>query len=142
MIILEPRKWLRSVEKVRLLHLLWIPHFHRVPITIFVIRQLLFLVHGGYLWLEEPIPIMVDLIHRVSRIPYKGKDPATIARKSSDLALAEAMKAKYKLEKKKRSYAITSIKDKGVHVATHLLDGKVMRKCRVNGVPVPMVALA
>ena len=63
---LEPRKWLRRVEKAKLLNLLWVPHFHRAPITIFVIKQLLFLVHDGYLWLEETIPIMIDLIHCVS----------------------------------------------------------------------------
>ena len=106
------------MEKVRLLHMLWIPHFHHVPITIFVIKQLLFLVQDGYLWLEEPIAITTDLTHKISQIPCKGKDPATIAGKSSDLALAEAMKIKYKLEKKKRGYTITSIKDKGVCIAT------------------------
>jgi len=34
--------------------------------------------------------------------------------KSNDLALTKATKTKYKLEKKKRGYAIASIKDKGV----------------------------
>src|SRR5277367_6230335 len=29
---LEPRKWLLNVEKVGLLHPLWIPRFHHVPI--------------------------------------------------------------------------------------------------------------
>ena len=65
-----------------------------------------------------------------------------IAGKGSDLALAEAMKAKYKLEKKKRGYAISNIKDKGVRVATQLLAGKVMRKCRADEVPAPVIALA
>lgn len=63
---LEPQKWLGGVEKAELLHLLWIPHFHCAPITIFVIRQLLCLVHNGYLWLEEPIPITVEIIHKIS----------------------------------------------------------------------------
>lgn len=139
---LEPHKWLRGVEKVGLLHLLWILHFHRAPITIFIIRQLLFLVHEWYLWLEEPIPITTDLIHRISQLPCKGKDPVEIAEKSRDLALIEAMKRKYKLEKKKRGYTIINIKDNGVHVATQLLVGKVMRKCHGDEVPAPVVALA
>jgi len=62
------QKWLRGVEKATSLHLRWIPHYHHVPITIFVIKQLLCLVHDGYLWLEEPIPITADLIHRISRL--------------------------------------------------------------------------
>ena len=57
---LELRKLLCGVAKARLLHLLWIPHFHCAPITIFVIRQLLCLVQDGYLWLEEPTPITAD----------------------------------------------------------------------------------
>lgn len=43
-------------------------------------------------------------------------DLKEITGKSSDLALVESMKTKYKLEKKKRGYAIASIKDKGIHV--------------------------
>lgn len=47
-----------------------------------------------------------------------GRDPVEIARKSGDLALAEDMKRKYQLEKKQRGYVITSIQEKGVHIAT------------------------
>lgn len=141
-ITLKPWKLLCGVEKARLLHLLWIPHFHRMPITIFIIRHLLCLLHDGYLWLQEPIPITMDLIHRISQLPCKGKDPMMIAGKSDDLALAEAIKKKYKLEKKKRGYAINSIKDKGVCVATQLLDSKVMRKFRNDEVLVLVVVLA
>ena len=44
---LEPQKWLCGVEEAILFHLMWIPHFHHMPIFIFDIRQLLFLVHDG-----------------------------------------------------------------------------------------------
>lgn len=97
------------MEEVRLLHLLSIPHFHRAPITIFVIKKFIFLVHDGYLWLEEPIPIMVKLILQISQLPYTGRDPTKTASTSEDLAIAEAMKKKYKLKKKQRGYVITSI---------------------------------
>ena len=137
--MLELRKWLRSVEKVGLLHLLWIPHFHCTPITSFNIRQLLCLVHDGYLWLEEPIPIMADLIHRISRLPCKWKDPVAIAGKSRGLAFAEAMKKKFKMEKKKRGYAISTINNNAVRVATQVVAGKVMRKCCVDEVPMMVV---
>jgi len=62
--------------------------------------------------------------------------------KGSDLALAKAMKMKYKLEKKKTGYAISSIKDKAIRVATQILTGKVMRKYCADEVAVPVVALA
>lgn len=35
---LEPHKWLRGVEKAGLLNLLWVSHYHRAPVTMFVIR--------------------------------------------------------------------------------------------------------
>ena len=115
---LEPQKWLRKVEDAGILNLLWVPHFHCAPIAIFVIKQPLYLVHDGYLWLEESIPITANLIHQISQLPIKGNDPTAIAGKSSDLALVEAMKAKSKLEKRKWWYAIACIKDQGVCVAT------------------------
>jgi len=52
------------------------------------------------------------------------------------------MKAKFRLEKKKRGYAISSINNKAVRVATQILVGKVMRKCRMDEVPALMVAFA
>lgn len=66
MIELEPCKWLRGVEKARLLNLLLVLHYHRALVTIFVIRKLLCLVHDGCLWLEEPIPITDHLIYRIT----------------------------------------------------------------------------
>lgn len=92
---------------------------------------------------EGAHPLHVDLIHHVSRLPYKGKDPVTISDgKGSDFALAKAMKMKYKVEKKKRGYTISNIKDKAAYVATQILTGKVMRKCHTDKVPTPVVALA
>ena len=58
-------------------------------------------MHDGCLWLEEPILIMDHLIHHIIWLQWKGEDPTDISEgKSGDLAIAEAMKKKYKLEKK------------------------------------------
>jgi len=75
-------------------------------------------------------------------MPIKGNNPVAIAGKSSDLALAEAMKAKYKLEKRKQAYTITSIKDQGVRITTWLLAGKLTRKFHVDEVLASVIALA
>ena len=92
--------------------------------------------------MEESIPITANLIHQISRLPIKGNNPTAIAGKSSNLGLAEGMKAKYKLEKRKRGYVIASIKEKGVKIATQLLDGKLMRKFCVDEVLASIIALA
>lgn len=116
---LEPHKWLWGVEKAGLLDLLYMLYYHRAPVTIFVIRQLLCLVHDGCLWLEEPIPIKDHLIHRITLLPCKAEDLANISEgKSDDLAIAETMRKKFKLDKKKRGYAISSINNDVVKVAT------------------------
>lgn len=100
------------------------------------------LVNDGYLWIEETILVMTDLTHQISRFPIKGNNPAAIAGKSSNFALAEAMKAKYKMEKRKQGYLIASMKDQGVHIATHMLVGKLMRKFYIDELPVSIIALS
>jgi len=93
--------------------------------------------------LEEPIPITDHLIDRITRLPCKGGDPVDISEgKRSDLAIVESMKKEYKLEKKKRGYAISSINNKAIKVATKILESKVMHKCRANEAPMPVVAHA
>ena len=50
---IEPRKWVKGVDKVVLLKMMWVPHYNYTPITMIVIKQFLCLVHDGCLWLEE-----------------------------------------------------------------------------------------
>ena len=57
------------------------------------------------------------------------------------MAIAEAMKKKFKMEKKKRGYTISSINNPAVKVVTKILVGKVMQKCRADEVPTSAVAL-
>ena len=64
--VLELRKWLKGVDKLGLLNLLWVPHYNHAPITMIMIKQLLCLVHDGCLWLEELIPIIDMLIHKIT----------------------------------------------------------------------------
>lgn len=93
--------------------------------------------------MEEPIPITDHLIHYITWLPCKGEDPTDISEgKSSDLAITEAVNKKYKLEKKKRGYAISSIKNKVVKLATQILASKVIYKCFTDEVPMLVVALA
>ena len=73
---LEPMKWVKGVEQAGILHMLFIQHFHRSIISTICVRQLLALVHYGCLWLREPIPATDILIHSITKLPYKGADPA------------------------------------------------------------------
>lgn len=139
---LEPWKWLRSIDKARLLNLLWVLHYNCTPITMVVIKQLLCLVHDGFLCLEEPIPITDMVIHKITRLPYTRENLAMeFGKKAGEYVLAEAMKEKLKLVKKLRDYVISSIYEPTVKVVTQLLEGKVMRKGRVDEVSAPVIYL-
>lgn len=83
-----------------------------------VITQLLCLVRDGILWIGKPIRISAELIHRISQLPYKGRDLREIVVKSGDVTMIETLKRKYKLEKGQRGYVIDSISNKAVWVAT------------------------
>ena len=63
-------------------------------------------------------------------------------RKGDEQALLEDIKEKFNLVKKLRRYAISSISDPVVKVDTHILVGKVMRRCCAEEVSTPVVALA
>lgn len=54
----------------------------------------------------------------------------------------KARKEKFKFEKKKRGYVISSINNKVEKVSTQILARKVMEKCRADEVLVPVIALA
>lgn len=140
---LEPRRWLRGVDKAGLLNLLWVSHYNNVPITIVVIKKLLCLVHDGHLWLEDPIPITNKLIHRITWLPYIRENLVMVfGRKVGEHVLTEAMKEKFKLVKKPHRYAFLSIRGPVIKVATQLLVGKVMHKCCAYEVMALVVALA
>lgn len=81
--------------------MLLVLHYHRSPINMVCVRQLLALVHDGILWLGKPISITNMMIHRVMELPHKGVDPAKeFARKTGEKELADKMKKEYGLMKK------------------------------------------
>jgi len=77
------------------------------------------------------------------RLPYSRENLVMMfGGKAGELVLTKAIKKKFRLVKKSRSYAITSISNLVVKVATQRLAGKVMWKFHFDEVPSPVVALA
>jgi len=62
--------------------------------------------------------------------------------KNKDRQLAWIMKERFNLVKKSQGYDINSIDDQGVCFVVHILERKIMRKCRVNEVLASVVSLA
>jgi len=141
-IVLELVEWIRRVNKVGLLNLLWVPHYHHAPINLTVINQLLFLLHDRCLWLSELILIMDMLVHLITLLPHSGLNLAKVfGGKTSECDLAENMKDKFKLVKKLHGHSTTNISDPTVKVTTQILVGKVMRKCHADKVLTRVVSL-
>lgn len=116
---LEPQSWLKGIEKAGFLNLLWVSNYNCTPVTILLIKQLLFLLHEGCVWQEELIPITDKLIHQITCLPYTGENTTMIfGGKGGEQALAESMKDKFKLVKKSCEYAISNICNPAVKVAT------------------------
>jgi len=83
------------------------------------------------------------LIHKITLLPHSALNPSKVfGGKTSKRDLAEKMNDKFKLVKKSCMYSITSITDPVVKISMKILAGKVLRKCRTDKVPAPVVSLA
>ena len=64
--VVSALEYARRLEQSSLLDLLLMPHFGRSrPIGMYV-KQLLVCFHGGYLWLNKPYEVIVDLISEIT----------------------------------------------------------------------------
>jgi hypothetical protein len=74
------------------------------------IKQLLEVTHGGYIWLDKPIPITIELIVQIIGLPTRGMDPMLILDdKSKEKTLEEEMKKKYSTARGTRHIIIKQI---------------------------------
>jgi hypothetical protein len=93
--ISQPHQWAVGLDRTDILGLLQLPHFGRGQYETTCIKKLLAVTHGGDIWLDRPIPIIVDLIVQIIGLPIRGMDLALILDdKSKEKALAEDMKKK------------------------------------------------
>lgn len=110
---LTSQSWIASLQPSRLLNLLDIPHFGRSNEINTIMRVLLSCVHGGNLWLDCRVDIMIDLIHRITGLSKTRADPAThFVGKDQDKNLAVQLTKKYNLRRGGRAYDIVQIEDK------------------------------
>ena len=70
-----PQPWASGLDQYGLLGLINMPHFGRLNESHACFRQLLTCFHRGMLWLNTPIPVIVDLIASITGLPKAGEDP-------------------------------------------------------------------
>ena len=128
-IVCTPQQWALGLEKSWLLGLIHMPHFGRLTKANTCAKQLLACIHGGYLWLDQPVPVTVYLISQITVFPKKGLDLSQyFHEKYNDKRLATKLKKKYDLEHDGRAYVVDSINEQAVHIATRILSRKVLCK--------------
>ena len=80
-----------------------VPHFGRSTQVTVVVKQLLELVHDGYLWIRnQKITINKELIHQIIGLPKEGPNPSIeFLGKHEDMKLSHSMKERFGLTKGK-----------------------------------------
>jgi hypothetical protein len=79
-----------------ILSFLEIPHFERGEYVNNYVKQLLVVLHGGFLWLDEPVSIDVKLISFIKGMPSNGENLVQyMDDKTKENTLAEEMKETY-----------------------------------------------
>ena len=76
------------------------------------VKHLLACFHGGMLWLDTPVEIIVELMSDITWIPKDGPDPLQYFRgKDNDKRLVARLKKRYGLQHDGSAYRIDSIND-------------------------------
>jgi hypothetical protein len=74
--IMYPKQWAIGLENNGILKLVQIPHFSRGKEVNNYVKQLMAVLHGGFLWLEEYVLIVVDLVAFITGLPSSSKSLA------------------------------------------------------------------
>ena len=107
------------------------PHFGRSgPIGMYV-KQFLVCFHGGYLWLNKPYEVMVDLILAIIGLSRNGIDPTLYLNNEGEKIEKIDTKVKYHLDHGGNGFLISSIEDSALKVAAKILCSKVLCKMRL-----------
>jgi hypothetical protein len=74
-LIMEPKQWITRLYNSDIMNLLEIPHYGRGKDVNACIQTLLAHIHGGFLWMDLPVLIDVNLIAKLTRLPTDGVQP-------------------------------------------------------------------
>jgi hypothetical protein len=77
-----------------------IPHFGRGKEVKNCIKQLIAVLHGGFLWMEQPVSIDLEMIALITGLLSMGENPVQyLDEKTKEKTLAEEMKRTYGTER-------------------------------------------
>ena len=124
-----PQPWAHGLDKDGLLGLINMSHFGWMIEANSCVKQLLACFHGGTLWLDTPLTIIVDLISDITRLPKDGPHPSKYFKgMDNDKWFAAWLKMKYDLQRDGRVYRTNNINDRVVRISARILVSKIVRK--------------
>ena len=124
--IIKP--WASDLDKSRLLGLINMCHFGYLNEAHACVKKLLACFHGGTLWLNKPIPVIVDLIASITGLLKAREDPTQyICGRDTDKKLAKQLKERFGLQWDGHAYRINSINSQTVHIGTRIIASNVLR---------------
>jgi hypothetical protein len=123
-----PQSWTMNLTQSTLLNVMKIPHLRQHQEVNACVKLLFSYYHGSYLWLNYRIIVDPMLINQITGLSMQGPDPQEFyPGKSMDHALAQQIKDTYgDVEKGTRGYKVASIQSGTVHLAGHLIEGKLV----------------
>jgi len=128
------------LANTEILNLLDIPHFGRGHDVNNCVKKLMSVTHIGYLSVEEPVSINVELISYSTGLPFQGENHALYLNdKIKEKALVEEMKITCDIERGSCQIIIKKINDATTRMATKLMAYKLLKKCCKEEVPAGVV---
>jgi len=121
--------------------LLEIPHFRWGKYVNNCVKKLLAVLHGGFLWLEEPVSIDVELISFITGLPSNCENLVQYwDDKTKDKAFTKEMNKTYGKKIGSHKIIIKRISDATTRMATKLMACKFLCKCHKEEVPTGVFA--
>jgi hypothetical protein len=74
--MMKQKQWAARLVNTWILKLVEIPHFGRGKEVNNCIKQLMIVLHGVFLWMEEPVSIDMELIAFITGLPSMGESLA------------------------------------------------------------------
>jgi hypothetical protein len=71
--VLHPKQWIIGLFNTCIMNFLEIPHFGRGKYVNNCVKQLLTVLHGGFLWMDKLVSIDVELISFIIGLPSDGE---------------------------------------------------------------------
>ena len=120
-------EWEKGLDQSGLFSLLFMPHFGQSTKVNTSMQQLLVVFHGGYLWLDKPYSIDVNLISIITSLPQVILDPMSFLKKDKDAVMIPRIKDTYDVVRANRGFLISSINETIVCFVAKILSYKMLQ---------------